>query len=848
VADDAGALLVRSGLVSPNALDDARARVANSGGTLGEQLVTSGAIADDDLTDFYRSRLLVPQVNPNALARLTPHVVATIPSDMAIELRAIPVSLDGENNLTVAMSDPSDRHAVDEIAFFTGAYVVRAVATQMQIAWCLAHYYGHVTALGQRLLRISPGEHPYRQPAATPRPPRTKGLTGKVNATRHRAVAPVTGPVDVVRPTSGQLDLRPLDVRAVSAPSAAPTAVPVAAASAAPSAAAPLTVPGVIRPNPLISANVAAPAAAAPTAPTAPGEAIEDEPSARMASSPDLAAVPESAPEKPRARSVSGEIRVPVRRAPSIKPLLPQPDLEEEEPLIMIEMREEDDETGRRALPLRRRPIVKSDPPELQARAGEVDLKAGEDRPINVDEPRIVVDEDALAPETGRIDVRGDAGTPAAAITAPITAPITSIDITALDIIDDVDADAEAGALIHDRVIDREPVPAEPPPDERAEEADEDTRETDVVMLDAPKKSRPERHTQVGVGAVPAATRPREIDAGDATTVDLHPAPDDDIASDPLAAPPAPVSDADTNPHVFAAPPAPAPSAARSGAIPKAVIVEDDDEEDEDDRSPHTSEMTAAELDDAIPDRAIELPSEPLLRRRIEHDPVDDGWGPPGTTIPPPLLGAIPGGEDYEENSGAIPMPNVDSSPLIVATPSLPSAGEPSGRALVRALEEATARAIEVIRRLEHTRSRDDVVDVMISHLAETHHRAGFFVTRHAVSRDAGELGMFAMKPRPAAMPVATLRLDRPSTLQDVVGTRLPYRGPMHDDASRAFLVSVLGACPAEILLVPVTVRERVVGVLFGEHRHHHTFDDQLALAARAAGMALERILRAKRG
>ena len=66
-----------------------------------------------------------------------------------------------DNNLTVAMSDPSDRHAVDEIAFFTGTYVVRAVATQMQIAWCLAHYYGHVTTLGQRLLvwawfRISP--------------------------------------------------------------------------------------------------------------------------------------------------------------------------------------------------------------------------------------------------------------------------------------------------------------------------------------------------------------------------------------------------------------------------------------------------------------------------------------------------------------------------------------------------------------------------------------------------------------------------------------------------------------------------------------------------------------------
>ena len=85
--------------------------------------------------------------------------------------------------------------------------------------------------------------------------------------------------------------------------------------------------------------------------------------------------------------------------------------------------------------------------------------------------------------------------------------------------------------------------------------------------------------------------------------------------------------------------------------------------------------------------------------------------------------------------------------------------------------------------------------------------------------------------------------------MQDVVGTRLPYRGPMLDDTSRAFLAAVLaGSAPSEVLLVPVTVRERVVGVLFGEQRMRHTFDDQIALAARAAGIALERILKAKRG
>jgi hypothetical protein len=340
---------------------------------------------------------------------------------------------------------------------------------------------------------------------------------------------------------------------------------------------------------------------------------------------------------------------------------------------------------------------------------------------------------------------------------------------------------------------------------------------------------------------------------GDVTTVDLHAAPPgEDTTSDQLAAPPGPANDADTNPHLIAPPPAPT-APARGGprpAVLQAVIVDDDGDDDEP-PGPRTAEMTAVELDDAVPERSTELP-EQLLRRGARYDAVDDGWGPPGTTIPPPLLGAIPGSDDDEDGAGpgasAIPMPNIDSSPLLVGPTSPPSGGESPAHGLVRALEEATARAIDVIRQLETTQGRDEIVDLMVAYLAETHHRAGFFVTRHAAAKGPGELLLFAMTPRPAVVPTATLRLDRPSTLQDVFDTRLPYRGPMHDDASRAFLISTLGACPAEILLVPVVVRERVVGVLFGEHRLRHTFDDQLAVAARAAGMALERILRARRG
>ncbi len=182
----------------------------------------------------------------------------------------------------------------------------------------------------------------------------------------------------------------------------------------------------------------------------------------------------------------------------------------------------------------------------------------------------------------------------------------------------------------------------------------------------------------------------------------------------------------------------------------------------------------------------------------------------------------------------------------MVAPPTPPELAGPrphtsSETGLTRALERATSRVHELIRSLEHATERDEVVSVMIAHLGETHRRAGFLATR------GGELSLFSIRPTLDVIPPDALRLDRPSTLQDVVGTRLPYRGPMHDDASRTFLTAVLGACPPEILLVPITVRERVVGVLLGEHSLRHTIDDQIALARRAAGMAHERILKAKR-
>ncbi len=815
MADDAGALLVRSGLVTSSALDGARARAVEVGGTIGEQLVADGTVTDELLTDFYKSRLLVPQVNPNTLARLSAKVVAVIPSDMAIELRVIPVSLDPENNLTVAMSDPSDRHAVDEIAFFTGAYVVRAVATQMQIAWCLAHYYGHITTLGQRLLTPEASATPVSAPRA-----RQRGITGEVEAMRHRGLVP-------------------------------------------------------------------------------------GETSAPVASAPDLRT---GGIKLPRPRSISGEIRQP--RAQSVRPPMPDdsgpvitmepddsagesgPEIAESAALARTRTPSEDDtDRAARPAPKRKRP-AEPDPPELAARAGEVDLKSGADREIGSG-PSIVIDDGVsldrvpemrpeIREEQRELNIGGLREVSGEIRIAPRDPAKSRADIAVSQSDDD-----SAPVMIHESLrparIEDEPSapilldrkrPSDPPPIAAAAPADDNAEVEDdgeivelaakktipIAVVAQPPSKRPERRTEVGlaVAGVPRAHRDTVVGApsqleddptgehrlaaaidraidGDPTRVDTLIAPaDDDASSDEIAAPPAPVHDQDTSPIAspptkLGATPVPPPSGRVELSNVQRAPASHEDEEDE------------AEPGDV-------RGGKPTIVMQTVHAPPDDAddddetWGAPGTTIPPPFLGSIPG--IVEKRFGVIPIADLDSAPLMVAPPSPPEhrAHTNTEAGIARALEQATIRVLDLIRDLGTAVDRDEVVAVMIAHLAETHRRAGFFAVR------SNELSLFSITPNVVPLPIATVRLDRPSTLADVVGTRLPYRGPMHDDTSRMFLQAILGVCPPEILLVPITVRERVVGLIFGEHRMRHTFDDQLALASRAAGDALERILKAKRG
>jgi hypothetical protein len=156
VTENAGPLLFRAGLITSEQLRaayEALARIEGGsdrrapGRTLVEQLVASGVIDEDRLCRFFHERLLVPIVGAAELARPSRRALKLLPREMAQQFRCVPLEIDEHKNLAVAMADPSDTHAVDEIQFLTGMTVFRVAAPASAVAWAIQDLYGATTTL-----------------------------------------------------------------------------------------------------------------------------------------------------------------------------------------------------------------------------------------------------------------------------------------------------------------------------------------------------------------------------------------------------------------------------------------------------------------------------------------------------------------------------------------------------------------------------------------------------------------------------------------------------------------------------------------------------------------------------
>lgn len=118
-----------------------------------EQLVLLGIVDEERLGDCLAGALRLPRCDLDRLADIPRAVLARIPADLAAEHRILPLWLEADGDLRVAVADPTDSVGLGEVQFFTGCGLLREVVAPTMIAWALHHYHGVTTALWPRPLR-----------------------------------------------------------------------------------------------------------------------------------------------------------------------------------------------------------------------------------------------------------------------------------------------------------------------------------------------------------------------------------------------------------------------------------------------------------------------------------------------------------------------------------------------------------------------------------------------------------------------------------------------------------------------------------------------------------------------
>jgi type IV pilus assembly protein PilB len=134
-----GELLVREKLISLQQLQKAQDEARRSGKRLGHALTQLGFVKDQDLTSFLAKQYSLPSINLNDF-EIDNDVVKLIPKDVARKHMVMPVNRAGAT-LIVAMSDPSNIYAIDELKFLTQYNIEPVVAAEAAIEESIQKYY-----------------------------------------------------------------------------------------------------------------------------------------------------------------------------------------------------------------------------------------------------------------------------------------------------------------------------------------------------------------------------------------------------------------------------------------------------------------------------------------------------------------------------------------------------------------------------------------------------------------------------------------------------------------------------------------------------------------------------------
>jgi type IV pilus assembly protein PilB len=151
VSSRLGDILVKDSLISADQLKQALDYQKKNGGRLGTCLVKMGLVSDEDITAVLSRQYGVPSINLR-FYEVDPSVIKLVPQETAVRYQIVPLSRVG-STLTIAMTDPTNVFAMDDIKFMTGFNVEPVVASETAITEAIGKFYGSVEA-GEELDKV----------------------------------------------------------------------------------------------------------------------------------------------------------------------------------------------------------------------------------------------------------------------------------------------------------------------------------------------------------------------------------------------------------------------------------------------------------------------------------------------------------------------------------------------------------------------------------------------------------------------------------------------------------------------------------------------------------------------
>ncbi len=134
-----GELLLERGIISQNQLERALTHQKEKGGLIGEILVELGSAKEEDIAQALTAQYGFPYL-PLSNYEINPEVANIIPGRVARQYILVPIDKIG-NNLTLAMSNPLNVQAIEDVELLSGCNIQTFVSTSSDIKRAIEKYY-----------------------------------------------------------------------------------------------------------------------------------------------------------------------------------------------------------------------------------------------------------------------------------------------------------------------------------------------------------------------------------------------------------------------------------------------------------------------------------------------------------------------------------------------------------------------------------------------------------------------------------------------------------------------------------------------------------------------------------